>query len=544
MSKKTSILNSYYNLIKSLNKIPTELELMDKGITRSMIRCNFGSYSRLLDYAFNENSTIFLNLRGPINFNSDKDKNDYTKNVNAEIDNYNKIVVSAYANGSEVCKPFFDNLKFYCKKNNALLLIMPIAGPISNFSKLPDGTNLYWNIDPILHNELFVIDDLRINTKLFLSSIKLSTKHINPLTGLHRLSQKNGSFIYGSSKQFLDSVATSNIKIPSVLITSGVLNNPNYSGKFYMMNRTDKLAEHDHTIGAILVEVKDSRFFYSRQLQSGSMNEICDLGKIYKDNKVVKGNIDAIVLGDIHADELDLKAFKASKDMIRKLKPKYIVLHDIFNGTAVNHHTQNNLIEQAMLSDNHRSSLKNEIKLTAIILKELLQIYSKSKLVIVASNHNEFLNRYLEEGRYLKDHVNKSYATSLVNAILNDHEMYPLKFAINNSGILTTTDKERIVWLNRDEDFKIHGIELGAHGDKGSNGTKASMNSLERAYNNIICGHSHSPKIMRGVWVAGAVCKLKLDYNIGPSSWLHANVVLNKNGSRQMLTIINGEWTL
>jgi hypothetical protein len=342
----------------------------------------------------------------------------------------------------------------------------------------------------------------------------------------------------------LDSVATSNVRIPSVLVTSGVINLPNYDGKFYTMNRTDKLAESDHTIGAILLEVMDNRFFFSRHLQAGPTYEICDLGVTYKKSRVSSSRVEALVLGDVHSDEVDQKALQASKEMIKQLKPNYIVLHDVFNGTAINHHTQHNLLELAVLSDKNRLSLKNEVKLTAKLLKDLLKVNSKSKIIIVASNHNEFLDRYLDEGRYIKDHLNKSYATYLVNSFLSGHGKNSLKFAINTCNVLTDCEKKRIKWLDRDEDFKIHGTELGAHGDKGSNGTKASAASLERAYGNIICGHLHSPKIMRGVCVTGVICRLKLGYNIGPSSWLHANAVLNTNGSKQLLIIINGEWKL
>lgn len=544
MPTRDKILKTYYSLLNTFTRIPTELDLLDKGITRAMVRSSFGNFSRLLEQAFEEDNDAFSKLKGPINFTCKKDKDEYIKQINNTIKEYDKIVVTAYANGSKVCTQFLRNLKYYCKKNNALLVIMPIAGPSSNFNTLPDGTDIYWNIDPQIHKELFILDDTRINIKLLLSSIKLSTKHINPLTGLHRLSQRNGSFVYGSPKHFLDSVATSNIRTPSILLTTGVINHPNYNGKFYMMNRTDKLAESDHTIGALVLEVQDTRHFFSRQIQAGKSYELYDLGVRYRNNRMSTQHTDAIVLGDIHADELDPAAFSASKEMIKQLKPRYIIAHDLFNGTAINHHTQHNLIELAMLSDRNRLSLQKEIKVTAEVIKDLLSVNNTSELVIVASNHNEFLDRYLDEGRYLKDHLNKSYATYLVNSVLNDNEKNPLKFAINNCGVLSKEEKKRVRWLDRDEDFKLHGIELGAHGDKGSNGTRASANSLERAYHNIICGHSHSPKIMRGVWIAGVNCKLKLDYNVGPSSWIHANIVLNKNGCRQLLTIINGKWKL
>ena len=48
----------------------------------------------------------------------------------------------------------------------------------------------------------------------------------------------------------------------------------------------------------------------------------------------------------------------------------------------------------------------------------------------------------------------------------------------------------KIRFLDRDEDYKIAGIELGAHGDKGPNGSRGSKASLENAYGRAVIGHS------------------------------------------------------
>ena len=47
--------------------------------------------------------------------------------------------------------------------------------------------------------------------------------------------------------------------------------------------------------------------------------------------------------------------------------------------------------------------------------------------------------------------------------------------------------------------------------------------------------------------VIGSLCKkpkLRLDYNIGPSSWLHSHVIIHKNGKAQHINISkNGTYT-
>ena len=545
MTKKVQILNECYQFIKKYKRIPTITDFVKlKHITRHMIRHHFGNITTLIEECYAKDPKLFDSLVGPINFQTTEEKKLYVDQLRVRVKDYKKFVITAYSNGSIVNRDFYNNLKLYCRKNDALLIIMPIAGSKHNMLKLPDGSNVYWNIDDILKKESFLVEDVRLNTNLLLSSIKLNTKQINPLTGLHRLGQRNGCFVYGSPKQFLETVATSNYKIPSVLLTTGVLNSPDYLGSLYKMNRTDKLAESDHTLGALVVELVDDKYFFVRHLQGGKNNELYDLDKVYN-KSVHKTSIDAIIFGDIHGDEIDQTCFTTMKEEIKLLKPKQIFLHDFFNGTSVNHHIKDKLLERTVIADNKQDSLQHEVVICAKQLKELLKTDPVIKIVIVKSNHDEFLIRYLDQGRYLTDYGNKSYAIKLVDAYLQAHgDDDPLKIAVNNCGILTDKEKSRIVWLKRDKDYIIHGIECGAHGDLGSNGTKGSPNSLERAYCNLVCGHGHTPMIMRGYWRVGVNCSLRQRYTRGPSGWAHADVIIHKNGTRQMIIKINGRWKL
>ena len=87
-------------------------------------------------------------------------------------------------------------------------------------------------------------------------------------------------------------------------------------------------------------------------------------------------------------------------------------------------------------------------------------------------------------------------------------------------------------------------VELGAHGDKGANGARGSLHAMENAYGNSVSGHSHSPEILRGAWQVGTCSYLKLEYNQGPSSWLHSSCLLYPNGARQLINVIGGQWRL
>jgi hypothetical protein len=190
---------------------------------------------------------------------------------------------------------------------------------------------------------------------------------------------------------------------------------------------------------------------------------------------------------------------------------------------------------------NNQLSLENELKMNAGEAKELLQWLSGRKtdaLVMVRSNHDEVLQRYLIEGRYINDYQNHRLALDLAAKYLDGED--PLKFAIEK--YLTKEERASILWLERDEEYKIGGVECGAHGDKGLNGAKASLSSLERAYRKAVVGHSHTAAILRDIFRVGTSSYLKQDYNEGPSSWTHTHCSIYKNGTRQLITIINGKW--
>jgi hypothetical protein len=137
---------------------------------------------------------------------------------------------------------------------------------------------------------------------------------------------------------------------------------------------------------------------------------------------------------------------------------------------------------------------------------------------------------------YIKDPHNKKIALELALAMVNGLD--PLKTGVEK---YLGADKP-VTWLKRDEDYKIARIELGSHGDLGSNGGTHSLRSMENAYGNSVSGHTHTPEILRGAWQVGTCSLLKLDYNVGPSSWVHSSCVVYPNGGRQLINVINGKW--
>ena len=71
---------------------------------------------------------------------------------------------------------------------------------------------------------------------------------------------------------------------------------------------------------------------------------------------------------------------------------------------------------------------------------------------------------------------------------------------------------------------------------------RGSAVSLAKTCRKKIIGHSHSPCIVDGIFQVGTLTKLRLEYNLGASSWMNANAVIYPDGHRSLLFIVNGNW--
>jgi hypothetical protein len=524
------IIATYVRLLEKNGMCPNRVELKKAGVSRDKIRHHFGNLDALKAAAKDAAPKAFEKiideeLFTPKNF----------RRLVSTASQFRRFVVTTAVTGCEVHEGFYESIKTYCKLNNAGLLILYASDPAAI-------ANNNFFLDPILKDEMIVFDDLGLNKKLFLSSVKLSAKHIDPVTSFSRVGQRNGSFIYASPKQRLKLTPTSNKKLPHAVMTTGALTKPDYKSKRYMSDRTAYLADHDHVMGAIIVEILNEKRFHFRQVQANRFGHFADIGILYTPNTGKLYPPDSIALGDLHSGETDATAkarFITDKDSVVAVTgTRRGIVHDGFNGKSINHHELRNLVLRAQLARDCKIDLLSELKGYAADLDELTEIFDET--VIDESNHDEFLIRYLAEGTFLKEPHNSAIGAKLYQAAIEGHN--PVRFALEQ--VVGLEHPEKIRWLSRDEDFKVAGIELGAHGDKGANGARGSLRAMENAYGNSVSGHAHTPEILRGAWQVGTLSKLKLEYNIGPSSWMHTSCLVYPNGMRQLINVIDGQWRL
>ena len=530
--KKKQMLRDYANLRK---RMKSDLSMDDftsnTDYTKDMLKHHWGSIAKIDAQARISYPKSFLDI-----YLDDIINEEQLEKLRDIVKNNNKFVVTTAVTGCGLDLKAYKSIKQYCKKNKAELLILVASDPASNLDRGTLG-----RIDKRLINEAIVLEDTHLNSNIFLSTIKLSAKHIDPITGLGRIGQREGSFIYASPKQRLKSSPVSNTKPPHFLMTTGAITVPDYTSTSYMSNRTAYIANHDHVMGGIIVEIGDSDEYHFRQFQCDDRGRFIDLGDQYDGKKITKVAPEAFVLGDWHAGSTCPMSKQVWKDVCSKLKPKSLVLHDMFDGRSINHHEAHNIDSLAKRAERGHLDLSDELKFVARDLEELSAWVKE--IVVVKSNHDEFLMRFLQKGDFAGDPYNyKSFLKLALNYVETSED--PLKHGVEILGELNINIAKNIKWLKRDEDYKVAGIQLGAHGDKGANGSRGGLTSMEFAYGNSVSGHSHSPEILRGAWQVGTSSVLKLGYNIGPSSWLNTSCIVYPNGQRQLINAINGKYKI
>lgn len=435
----------------------------------------------------------------------------------------NKYIITTAQYNAGVNKRFLKNMEKYANTQNAEILILPTTGKNVTEEQI---------LHPDLQQYRIVDKETSINNSLKIKDFGARAQQINPLTGLERFAQGDKSYIMPGTKQVLKYVANSYDSIPKAIMTTGAVTTPNYN----LRHRTGRIAQNDHEYGFVVVEKVNSKFFHFRQVTSLKNGNFSDITGNYLNGKHYKSApVKAMILGDIHPGDGCPVHKKNSMEQLKELKPANLFLHDTFNGKSISHHYEGHNIEKYKVFKEQGLSLEKELKDT---LKEI-QDYAKAikgNVYIVASNHDEHLYRYLDEGRFIGDKGNDLVASQLYTAALQDYN--PLEYGLAMFGDIP----KNVYFIERDTGFKLLGYELGNHGDLGANGGRGSPRSIENANSKSITAHGHSAFKIRNTYRVGTSTKLRLNYNRGYSNWTNTNAVLYDNGTVQLLNTVKKSW--
>lgn len=524
-SKRDEILGAFRKVVQKESRPATLSELFARGFTWSMVKHYFGSHAGLLSSFKKEFPKDAELLKEDASLFSAKRH----RALRDEIANKKVFIVSTAVSDCEADENFLGSTRTFERVRDASLLLMP-AGDHKNVK----GS---FNLDDVLKDEHVVFRNTRLNSNFHLSSIKLNAKDKDPTAGLNRFGNKAGSFLHASPKQRMRTVPVEKGSIPRVVMTTGAITKPGYASRTFYNSRNATIAEMDHVMGGTVVEIVDDRRYFFRQVQADKDGSFIDLGVKYTPEGTEKAACTALVLGDWHHGETDPDAIRCTREMAQLLRPKYLVVHDLFNGTSISHYERGKHITQAIKSEQGELDLERELIGTANDLNEMAS-WGDSKIVVVKSNHDEWLKRYIEDAAYLDEPHNRRAALKIASAMMDGHD--PLTWGCENIGRIA--DRSRIIWLDSDANFRQAGVQLGYHGHNGNNGARGSLAGHELALVNSITAHSHRPEILRGAFCVGTLTRLILPYKTGASSWMQANCALYQNGARQLMFIVDGAW--
>lgn len=526
---KQTIIDAYIDVIKTKKGIPSAADLVGYGITRDKIRNHFGNMDKLHVH-ISENYATELGEHFSTVDNLFNDKRGF------ESRRY--IVTTAVAD-SVADIDFLNSLKSYSKQHDAEIVILPCESITNSFEKRTAVFDREFN-DPIYR---FISSDQKLNDNLSLCSIQVSAKQIKPITGLSRIGHREGSYIFASPKQFLEYIPSGNSRNNNfAIMTPGACTKPQYFTETFVSKRLSYIAAHDHGMGAIIVEIEDDKAFHFRQIQADENGSFIDLGVEYHSDGSSNEVPVNVVLGDIHSAQLDYNAVNALSDLTKDMDVQSIYLHDLFDGHSINHHIQS-IGAKSARAQKGMHMLYDEIANTRDTLIGLANAFCAKNTYVVRSNHDEFLDRYLSEGRYVDDPENHYFALQIAPALFED--VTPLQRAIDMTlehAESESTESRGITFLHRSSNNNIGGVHVASHGDKGLNGAKASLNSLEKIYGDCVTAHVHTAAIQRGVFRVGTMSNLDMGYNSGPSSWTQTSCLVYENGQRQLVNYVNGKY--
>lgn len=539
-ANKRAVLEKYVALVESGVFFPGRTDLKDVGVSRDQMRHYFGNLAGMRAEAKEMFPDSFAGSLSLEDYLSDKNLD----KLNRRIKKHKRFVITTAVSGQQAHAGFLASIRQYCKHNNAKLLILPSHDPAHNLDNEID-----WHFDPSVLEDDLVFEETPLNSNFFISGIRVTAKQINPITGLNELSQTKGSFISASPKQFLEYDAVSASKFPHARMTSGACTLPNYASTRGNSQRSSYIANFQHVIGAVIVEIVNDDIYHFRQVQAAEDGSFCDLGVEYgpkKGRKLRGDEAPVLVMGDYHAGEHDDSAVNAWIEIINQLGIQEVVFHDMFNGASINHHEEHDMMNRAERIRKGLNSLETELTITANEFDRILGLKSVKSAVVVKSNHDDFIDRWVRPYKFAKDPVNVEFGTALASEIIRLSKLGVradfFKTALELNG--PPKNMSKIKWLTADSDYVVGGIHLGAHGDRSANGARGSIKGLAKSYPKCVIGHSHTPGIFKGAFQVGTTSLLRLGYNKGPSSWVHCSCLVYRNGQRQLINSINGAWKL
>jgi hypothetical protein len=447
------------------------------------------------------------------------------------------FILSGAQDMTKVHTPFLMNLEAYAKKLRGTLMISGFTYSKRLFEEHDKIVSWY---DPAIVPYLM---QQRVNIGpglTFCGEMNTLPTAVQPLSGFESYTRDRWG-IFPHPKVHLRSIPTAKADDVKMILTTGSVTLPNYVQK-----KAGIKAEFTHEVGAVIVELMPNGTFFVRHLLADEDGSFYDLNKLVANGKVVEvqDHIEGVTWGDVHREKFDpvisgaiwgTDQPPAFEPMLDFLKPRHQFLHDVIDFTPRNHH---NIKDPHFIYKMHvqgSESVEETLRDTASFVQAVLR--PGTKTVIVESNHDLALLRWLKSADYREDPVNARFFLKMQNRIYDaifegDDKFQPLPWVLKEMA-----DLEDVVFLSEDDSFIIAGgIECGMHGHNGSGGRPGTATQFSKMGKRSNTAHTHSAAIWDGAYVAGVSGDLDMGYNKGLSPWSHSHVLTYVNGKRTILT--------
>lgn len=459
-------------------------------------------------------------------------------------------LLTAAQDDTPVHAAFWANLQAYAEAIGAEILVGGFTYQKGLFEDHASRTAVFpAEVRPYLQH-----DNIQCGPLLFAAKMNILPTAVRPLSGLETYS-RGAWAVFPHAKVQLVSVPTLPGSRPAQVMTTGACTLPNYIEK-----KAGLKAEFHHQIGATIVEVDECDRIFCRQIGAVGDGSFQDLDAMVSGGTVTYGHrVEAITWGDVHREQLDsvvamtcwgfdvdTEQVVTDDSMVAALRPYHQFWHDLLDFRARNHHRRGDHVHAKLMQVLQTERVDDELAACARFLRATKREDGRS--VVVASNHNDALLRWLRETDPRGDPVNMMTWCELnlewhrrIEREDSDFDLF--RFAVSRHDPMGLSD---IVFVPRNGTYQIcqdkGGIECGSHGDEGPNGARGSILTLNRVSIRMTVGHGHSPGILDGVHMVGLCGKLLQGYNSGPSAWGHTQSVAYTNSRRTLVTVWDGKW--
>jgi hypothetical protein len=443
-----------------------------------------------------------------------KPSEEYTRDIAEDTD---ILLVTAAQNNTPVHSRALKNILAYKHKLESKgLKVELVVIPMTYMRE----ENIMWDheVYPYLYK-----GKLHFNGVLVDANTTINLTAVSPLSGRELTASKEHLIIPHSRVHFEVLPRLKGMPLRT-MCTTGMITHRRYTAS----NAGDKAFYH-HVIGFVVVERKRNGCFVPRNVKCDSNGDFVDLNTKVYNGEVSKANILGVVLGDSHVANLDPLKHSHTKAIIEKLNPAKLYFHDVLDGEAFNPHDKADMYIRKQRIRENKHLVGKEVQEALDFIRDVSGWY-KGQIRVVQSNHHKFLDRYINGDDWKKDLINSEaylrYALIQQTVNLQEHGTifgYLVNHLGNNIKYVKTSDAEKL------------GNFIVMHGHVGVNGAKPSPVMFKRLNTKLLLAHTHSPKILDGVTVAGTSSKLWMYYNVdGFSTWAHGDVVVSEFGKAQL----------